>query len=160
MFFKKLKKRLKENAENFYKMHEDLEKTKKEYDDYLNSSKSNFLSCLIGQVGDLIHYQSNDYKKEFPKDSIIYSYIGTILRSMYKAERNYMSVSELIEKENSSISRIPNNILNPIKDFNAVMLVDLTSRMQGMNIDNCYLDAFKFIQPLKTKVEQTENIKE
>lgn len=128
----------------------EMEASRNEYDDYLKSSKSAFLSRLIIEIGDLIHYQSGDYKKDFPKDSKVYNHIGTILRSMYNPERNYMTVGEIIEKENSHIqTAIPKEILDPIKDFNAFMLVDLTSRMQGITKDDSFFDALSFFEELK-----------
>lgn len=151
MFLKKEKERLRKREISLSEFESKLDSKKKEYENYLESVNANFLKHLIHQIGDLIHYQSQDYKKEYPIDSIVYNHIGTILRSMSPSEHNYKTVLELVKHKSHISNTIPKEILEPLMNFDAVGLVDLTSRMQGITKDDSFLESLSFFKNLQNQ---------
>lgn len=105
-----------------------------------NISKEDHIARLTFQVGDLIHYQDNDYRSEYPKDAEIYNNIGTILRHLGETDREFFTVENLIEQGSSIKHIIPKEVIQPLKSFNSIMLVDLVSRMQGKTKDDTFLE--------------------
>ncbi len=107
----------------------------------------NFNSKLIFQIGDLIHYQYHDYKEKTPNNASIYSLIGTILRNMGKPSIEHYTIGKLLEESDAfnHISSEELKLFNKLKKFNAVMLVDLVSRMQGGETDNLFEEQANFI---------------
>lgn len=100
----------------------------------------NFTSNLIHQVGDLIHYQENDYCEKTPIDSSKYNLIGSILRRIGSSGIEKITVKELIGSEYVYFNNNDDQqTLLLLEDFNAIMLVDLVSRMQGLPEDDTFL---------------------
>ncbi len=114
----------------------------------INPMEQSFTSRLIFQIGDIIHYQAHDYEKTTPINASIYSLIGTLLRHLSKYSREHYTIEKLLTKSPSTKHLYSGNseIFDNIKNFNAIMLVDLVSRMQGSLKDNNLKEEVLFIK--------------
>ena len=107
-----------------------------------------FTSRLIFQIGDLIHYQAHDYQQNTPVNASLYGLIGTLLKHLGKPNREHYTIEKLLN-ESSSLKHVLSNkleLIGTFKNFNAIMLVDLVSRMQGNLKDNNVEEEIIFIK--------------
>ena len=124
---------------------------------------SHFVKGLIHQTGDLIHYQDHDYTQQGHSTAgTVFNQIGTILRRLAdEPERHKISVSSLLKESRSLKHTIQKEslpgFLEEIKDFTAVHLIDMVSRMQGQSNVDDWREAAKTIKHLsglkKPKIE-------
>ncbi|QKX07779.1 hypothetical protein HN014_22530 (plasmid) [Aquimarina sp. TRL1] len=101
-----------------------------------------FLPSIIFHTGDLIHYQQIDYQEKYPNNAKIYGYIGTILRHIgVKPHRQHFTVNDVLNEKSSIINLVDIDVLYALKKFNAIMLIELVTTMQGKTKDNVFKSA-------------------
>ncbi|GAA4277562.1 hypothetical protein [Aquimarina mytili] len=106
-----------------------------------------YIAKLTFQIGDLIHYQEHDYRPEFPKNADIYNNMGTILRFLGGKEgREFFTVQDLLEENSTIRDMIPKDVIDAVKPFNSIMIVELVSRMQGKPEDGTFFEIAEFVK--------------
>lgn len=106
---------------------------------------SYFLPLVLSLTADLIHHQAEDSKETYPDNSKYYGIIGKLLKHLAKPHRVKFTVSELLQDGSSIEHIIDSNILDKLKDFDAVKLIDLASKMQEKKEDKVFDEIAEFV---------------
>lgn len=115
---------------------------------------SYFLPIIVFQVAELMEFHAKNQQNKYPFNSQIYIVVSQLLRFHSNPDTVKYSVREILAENKNFKPLIDRNKLHKLKDFNAIMLIDLVTKMQIMEKDNSFEDALKYIEKLNENIAE------